>query len=268
MEGNKLQNFVHQFHYIDDRHLPLIRGIGVGQGSLHYDWDARIRKEQLIVLQVTLRGQGFIQIGDRTVSLTQNKAFFAKMPGNYRYFGEDWHFLFVEFSGSMMQWLDTSIAIVELSETFIELLRRFILDVQTQELTVTQNAKEAFALFLDIKEEVQKETQQKTDIIEAVKKYIDEHYFEDISLEFLSEKYELSKYKLIRQFEVAYNSPPIHYLKKVRILHSLSLLWEDNAVDTVAKKVGFSTGNYFSKVFKKEMGISPSEYKTKKTHYY
>jgi len=263
-----LQNFVRQFHYIDDRHLPLIRGIGVGQGSIHYDWDARLRKEQLIVLQVTLSGQGFIQIGEKTVSLTKNRAFFAKIPGNFRYFGEDWQFLFVEFSGNMIQWLDRSLAIVELSDSFIEMLRSVILDLKIRELTVTQNAKIAFALFLDSKEEIQKEIQQKTDTIIAVKKYIDEHYFEDISLDFLSEKYELSKYKLIRQFEGAYSSPPIHYLKKVRILHSLSLLWADEAVEIVAKKVGFSTGNYFSKVFKKEMGISPSEYKNKRTQYY
>lgn len=209
-----MQNFVRQFHYINEQHFPLIQGIGVGQGSTHYDWDACQRKEQLIVLQVTLSGQGYIQIGEKTVPLTQNKAFFAKIPGNYRYYGEDWHFLFIEFSASMMQWLDTSVAIVELSETFIERLRVFILDLKIQEITVTQNAKAAFALFLDIKEEVQKESQQKTATIEAVKKYIDEHYFEDLSLEFLAEKYELSKYKLIRQFEAAYNVPPIHYLKK------------------------------------------------------
>lgn len=268
MEGNKLQNFVRQFHYIDDRHLPLIRGIGVGQGSLHYDWDARNRKEQLIVLQVTLKGQGFLQVGKRTVALTKNKGFFAKIPGNYRYFGEDWHFLFIEFSGNMLQWLDTSFTVVELSDSFIEMLQEFIIDNYTQELTVTQNAKAAFTLFLDIQEEIQKEIQQKTDTVQAIKDYIDHHYFQDISLEFLSEKYELSKYKLIRLFEATYHSPPIHYLKKVRILHSLSLLWEDEAVELVAKKVGFSTGNYFSKVFKKEMGVSPSEYKTKKTHYY
>lgn len=263
-----MRNFVRQFHYINEQHLPLIQGIGIGQGSSRYDWDASSRKEQLIVLQVTLSGQGFIQMGEKTITLTQNKAFFAKIPGNYRYFGKDWHFLFIEFSGNMNQWLDTSISVIELSEVFIELLRTFIFDLKTQELTVTQNAKAAFPLFLDIKEEIQKENQQKTTIIETVKKYIDEHYFEDISLEFLSEKYELSKYKLIRQFEVAYNSPPIRYLKKVRILHSLSLLWEDQAVEVVASTVGFTTGNYFSKVFKKEMGISPSEYRNRKSHYY
>lgn len=257
-----------QFHYINEQHLPLIRGIGIGQGNSKYDWDAHTRKEQLIVLQLTLEGQGFVQIGKRTVPLTKDMAFFAKIPGNYRYFGADWHFLFIEFSGNMIQWLDSAMSMVTLSTTFIEMLTDFILDLKTRELTITQNAQAAFALFLDIKEELQKEIQQKTDTIQAVKKYIDNHFSEDISLEVLSEKYKLSKYKLIREFDVAYSSPPIRYLNKIRILHSLSLLWEDDAVEIVAKKVGFSTGNYFSKVFKKEMGVSPSEYKHQKIRYY
>lgn len=267
-EGNKLQNFVQPFHYIDEQHLPLIRGIGVGQGSIDYDWDASSRKDQLIVLQVTLSGEGFLELGQQTISLTKNKAFFAKIPEKYRYFGEDWHFLFIEFSAGMSQWLNTSISIIEFSDLFIDTLKKFILDIKNQMLTLTQNAKIAFALFLDIKEEIQKELQQKTNVIQAIKKHIDTHYFEDISLEQLSERYKLSKYRIIREFEATYLSPPIHYLKKVRIFHSLTLLWEDNTVETVAQKVGFSTGNYFSKVFKKEMGLSPSEYKNQKTRYY
>ncbi|MGX7203709.1 helix-turn-helix domain-containing protein [Enterococcus pingfangensis] len=265
-----MQKSIRQFHYINEQHFPLIQGIGIGQGSINYHWDASLRKEQLIVLQVTLKGQGFIQVGEKTFSLTQNKAFLAKIPGNFRYFGEDWHFLFIEFSESMIQWLDTEVTIVELSEVFIEMLREFIADNKTRELTVVQNAKMAFSLFLDIKEEIQKEIQYhyNAEKIQAAKEYIDEYYFEDINLDFLSEKYEISKYKLIRQFELAYKFSPIYYLKRVRIFHSLSLLWEDEAVEIVAKKVGFSTGNYFSKVFKKNMGISPSEYKNKKTRYY
>lgn len=268
MEGNKLQKFVRQFHYINEQHLPLIRGVGIGRGSLDYDWDARTRKEQFIVLQVTLEGEGFLKTSKKTTSLTKNKAFLAKIPENFRYFGEDWHFLFIEFSSGMTQWLDTPISIVELSDSFVERLRGFVLDINTQELTITENAKAAFPLFLDIKEEIQKETPIKTITIQAVKEHIDHYYFEDISLEQLSEKYELSKYKLIRQFEAAYASSPMRYLKKVRILHSLSLLWEDEAVETIAQKVGFSTGNYFSKVFKKELGISPSDYKKQKIRYY
>lgn len=263
-----MRNFVRQFHYTDEQHLPIIRGVGIGEGSSTYHWDARVRKEQLIVLQVTLTGEGFIEMGGRRISLTENNAFFAKIPGNYRYFGEEWQFLFIEFSAIMTQWLDTSISIIELSADLIERLRRVVLDLKDRELSAVQNAKIAFALFLDIKETIQNQIRQKTDEIQAVKIFIDTHYFEDISLDFLSEKYMMSKYTLIRQFEKVYKSSPINYLNQVRIIQSLSLLWEEEAIAQVARKVGFSTGNYFSKVFKKEMGMSPSEYRRQKEIYY
>ncbi|MGX7150060.1 helix-turn-helix domain-containing protein [Enterococcus ureasiticus] len=263
-----MQNFVRQFHYTDDHHLPIIRGVGIGEGSSTYNWDARIRKEQLIVLQVTLTGEGFLEMGGRKIALRENNAFFAKIPGNYRYFGEKWRFLFIEFSTIMTQWLDTSISVIELSMDLIERLKSIVIDLKDRELSAVQNAKISFALFLDIKEAIQKEIQQKTDGIQAVKKYIDTHYFEDISLDFLSERYMISKYTLIRQFEEVYKSSPINYLKQVRIIQSLSLLWEEEAIGQVAKKVGFSTGNYFSKVFKKEMGMSPSEYRNQKEIYF
>lgn len=263
-----MRNFVRQFHYTNDQHLPIIRGVGIGEGNSTYNWDARVRKEQLIVLQVTLDGVGFLEIGGRRISLTKNKAFFAKIPGNYRYFGEEWRFLFIEFSAIMTQWLDTSLSIIELSTDLIERLRSIVIDLKERELSAMQNAKMAFDLFLDIKEAIQNEIQQKTDGIQAVKKYIDTYYFEDISLDFLSERYMMSKYTLIRQFEETYKSSPINYLKQVRIIQSLSLLWEEEEIGQVAKKVGFSTGNYFSKVFKKEMGMSPSEYRNQKEIYF
>lgn len=267
LEGNKLQNNIRQFHYINEQHLPLIKGIGFGHGSFDYNWDARLRNEQLVVLQVTLKGKGFVEIGGKIWELPKNKAFFSKTPGNYRYFGADWEFLFIEFSETMIQWLDISILVVDLSDAFIDKLRTFIINNKSSEIEISQNAKLAFSLFLDIKDEIKKEIRYKTQLIQAVKEYIDENYFEDIGLEFLSEKFSISKYKMIRQFELAYNTTPIHYLKRVRILHSLSLLWEDKSIEEVAKAVGFSTRNYFSKVFKKNIGISPSNYKSKKRLY-
>ncbi|WP_239644657.1 hypothetical protein [Enterococcus crotali] len=156
-----MQNFVRQFHYTDDHHLPIIRGVGIGEGSTTYNWDARVRKEQLIVLQVTLTGEGFLEMGGRTIALRENNAFFAKIPGNYRYFGKEWRFLFIEFSTIMTQWLDTSISIIELSMDLIERLRSVVLDLKNRELSAVQNAKIAFALFWILRKRSRKKFKKK-----------------------------------------------------------------------------------------------------------
>lgn len=262
-----MQNFVRQFHYVDDQRLPLIQGIGIGEGNASYYWDARIRTEALIVLQVTLSGSGTVISGKRNVRLSTNEAFFGKIPGNYCYFGEDWRFLFIEFSAGMTQWLDQGLTIVKLPESLVAELHLLASTLSNQgEWPLLENAKAAFSLFLTLKEAVATATQA-TEGVQQIKAYLDSHYFEEISLDYLAERYGGSKYQIIRQFEAAYGSAPIHYVKKVRIIRSLALLWEGRPIAEVATSVGFATANYFSKVFKKEMGVTPSTYKQQKIYY-
>ena len=52
------------------------------------------------------------------------------------------------------------------------------------------------------------------------------------------------------------------YILKLRIEESKKLLLEDDEdIQQIAKSVGFSSGNYFSRVFKKRVGCSPSVYR-------
>lgn len=261
-----MQKFVRQFHYVDDQHLPFIRGIGLGTGSQEYYWDARHRKESMIVLQVTLSGQGTVVRDQTTLTLRKHQAFFAKIPGNYTYYGEDWQFLFIEFSAGMTQWLDQPFMTGSLTDMLVGKLQETVEKLRTGEWSVTENAKMAFVLFLEIKEAMQAAKRQLTNS-QAIKQHLDTHYFEDIGLDDLANSFSLSKYQIIRQFEAAYGIPPIQYMKKVRVIQSLPMLWEGKPIREVAQAVGFATGNYFSKVFKKELGLSPSEYKQQKQYY-
>ena len=59
----------------------------------------------------------------------------------------------------------------------------------------------------------------------------------------------------------------MHYLQKIRINHAQELLWLGKEVQFVAEATGFSNANYFSKVFRKEVGMSPSDYRAGKEFY-
>ena len=50
------------------------------------------------------------------------------------------------------------------------------------------------------------------------------------------------------------------YIRKKRLAHACSLLAEGYNVSETAYKTGFSDPNYFSKTFKKEFGVTPTEY--------
>ena len=55
-----------------------------------------------------------------------------------------------------------------------------------------------------------------------------------------------------------------NFLTDIRMKQAVSLLDQDEKTYVVAEKVGYSDPNYFSYVFKKQFGISPSKYKTGK----
>ncbi|KAF1297805.1 hypothetical protein BAU15_07830 [Enterococcus sp. JM4C] len=263
-----MQNFVRQFYYLNEPQLPVIRGIGIGQGSASYDWDASVRKDQLIVFQLTISGTGYIERGGKQQRLNKNQAFFAKIPGQYRYYGEEWQFLFIEFSAVMLQWLETPFSIIEGSDEFVEELLALADELKSGEISAFENARISFDLFLKLKEYTQSQEQKKSKTVQQIKAYLDTDYMSDISLDQLADSYGMSKYKIIRQFEEAYKITPMNYLKRVRVSQSLSFLWQDDPIETVATTVGFSSGNYFSKVFKKEMGMTPSDYRNQKALYY
>lgn len=77
----------------------------------------------------------------------------------------------------------------------------------------------------------------------------------------LAQQLEVSSPHLIRCFKKEVGESPTNYLISYKLEMSKQLLLQENIyIDTVANLVGFSCGNYFSKVFKKHFSQTPSEY--------
>ena len=99
-------------------------------------------------------------------------------------------------------------------------------------------------------------------LISKIKKYIDDNYSEEMSLQFVADKFHLNKNYFCQYFKKETNKNFIDYLTEVRIEKAKKLLKLENMSSTeVAEKVGFSNVNYFVRVFKKVTGVSITEYK-------
>lgn len=98
--------------------------------------------------------------------------------------------------------------------------------------------------------------------ISGVIKYINENYADDISLEFLAEKFFVSPAYLSRRFKEVTGFAYIEYLVNLRIKKAAELLEETqiNITETAAA-VGFASSNHFCKTFKKILGKSPMDYR-------
>ena len=96
----------------------------------------------------------------------------------------------------------------------------------------------------------------------AIRRYIDLHFKEALTLEQLAEEGHMNKYYLSHAFKREYGISPINYMISKRIEESKYLLAEtDLAMSQIAQLLGFSSLSYFSQVFHRTQGITPKEYR-------
>ena len=96
----------------------------------------------------------------------------------------------------------------------------------------------------------------------AVRRYIDLHFKETLTLEQLAEEGHMNKFYLSHAFKKEYGLSPINYMISRRIDESKYLLAEtDLSMSQIAQLLGFSSLSYFSQVFRRTQDISPKEYR-------
>lgn len=99
-------------------------------------------------------------------------------------------------------------------------------------------------------------------VVVTVKRYIDHHYKENLTLDELAEKVSISKYHMAHAFKREYGVSPINYIIDCRIREGKRLLAEtDLAPSQIASILGFSSSSYFCKTFSNIEGTSPTEYR-------
>lgn len=97
-----------------------------------------------------------------------------------------------------------------------------------------------------------------------IENYLNIHFRENITLDKLSELTFLNKYYLSHEFKKYSGVSPIEYLLTKRLKEARKLLsTTDLSISQISNIVGFGTSSYFSQYFKKEIGVSPSQYRQK-----
>lgn len=95
-----------------------------------------------------------------------------------------------------------------------------------------------------------------------IEQYLDEHFSEDISLDTLSRLTYMNKYYIVHAFKKYKGVSPINYLINIRISEAKHLLQTTNySVSKIAQSIGFSSQSYFSQVFRKELEMTPLQYR-------
>ncbi|MDO5346072.1 MAG: response regulator [Lachnospiraceae bacterium] len=99
-------------------------------------------------------------------------------------------------------------------------------------------------------------------IAERAKEYVEEYYHEELTLQRVADEVGISPGYLSTIFSQYLGVGFIDYLNQVRIGHACAYLKQKYfKTYEIAYKVGFQDEKYFTRVFKKIMGVTPSEYK-------
>lgn len=103
---------------------------------------------------------------------------------------------------------------------------------------------------------------QQVDIVKAVNEYISTQFMKRITIDSLSDQFDIPTSTLKRCFKGVYGTTIHHYLKECRINAAKHLLQEsDRSILEIANAVGYENGSKFTSAFKEATGVTPSAYR-------
>lgn len=99
-----------------------------------------------------------------------------------------------------------------------------------------------------------------------ISQYVKEHFTENFSLETLEKEFFTSKVWLTKIFKETTNSTVFQYKMSLQIQHAKKLIENGVSLNKIYALCGFKSKEYFNKVFKKEVGLSPKHYSDVSLH--
>lgn len=104
--------------------------------------------------------------------------------------------------------------------------------------------------------------EEKREVIERIVQYMDSHYAEEISLTSLAGEFFLAPTYLAKKFKEKTGKTVIQYLEEIRMEQAKEMLRTSGySISEIALQTGYNDSNYFTRSFKRVLGMTPREYR-------
>lgn len=233
----------------------------------------RSHKDAYLVFY-TLGGAGIIEQGGQSVTLGQNQALLMDCRTPQRYVTDPvrhhWYHLWAHVNGAGADAISQAMGLPKLQPVSLPLA-----DVRPIFETIFENMKkEGYIESLTTSLAVDKLLTSialapdsrgsfvEFDAVSVARRYMEEHYAEDLHVDDVAREAAISTSQLIRLFKRQLGTTPHSYLLRYRITQAKELLAETTLpVATIARQVGFASESNFSYRFGEMCGQSPSAYR-------
>jgi AraC-like DNA-binding protein len=102
-----------------------------------------------------------------------------------------------------------------------------------------------------------------------IKKHLENRLFDTITIEELSQTLGVSKNSLMKIFKADTGKSIMEYFTYLKMQHAQKLIVEGNlSFRTISEKLGFASPEYFSRIFKKHTGFTPTEFSINATKWH
>lgn len=258
--------------------LPMVlydMGVELRQNENYYYNNQKRSNYTGYILQYTLSGSGMYESDDNIYTLDQNRGFITCVPNNSKYYlphkkDHVWEYIYVHFNGSIAAQFYEEICNAT-GNTFTLPLDNPAIQLLLTEFELLEYGKQykrfesgafVYTFLTTFLREILSPASSSNLMTNAVH-WINANYASDTSLSDLCKNLRITPSHLSRSFHKNIGISPMEYLTKVRLEHAMQLLATTTlSINEIAAFCGFSNGNYFSKVFKKKLGLTPSDYRT------
>lgn len=120
-----------------------------------------------------------------------------------------------------------------------------------------------YGLYADAVKSTDKAYSKRSKQLSDISEYILEHYREpELTVKSIAELAGITEQHLRRLFSNSFNTSPIKYINGLRLERAKNMLLNSNySIAEIAESSGFNDRYYFSRVFKNELGVTPTEYR-------
>ncbi|MBQ7859055.1 MAG: AraC family transcriptional regulator [Faecalibacterium sp.] len=260
-------------NYTDNVELSIFN-CGIERCAAGHTWGPGIRDHYLIHL--VLSGKGTFRIGDTVFQLQAGDIFLIK-PSQLCTYAADpddpWEYSWVGFNGAVANKLVTKLPFSDTAPVHHarnpEELRNVLASIyQSRGMELQSEIAMVGYLYLFIAALMRENSDGDSHnassssqyVLNAIK-FIQFNFSHDISIDDVAKSVGVSRSHLYRVFMSNVGKSPIDYLTEYRINEACNLLRSSRlSIAEVATSVGFFDQFYFSRVFKKAVGVPPSRY--------